>query len=163
MSSYRCEGRRQGVLSLIFCISLLFFSLACFFLSRYLAGHLRIVGQGLGVVLLILFVQISSRYFLTAYTYTLEDGLLSLSSRSGRRMKNLGSLPVTRDCLLFKKADWQKKKRDYPLSHRFSYCQNPFPKDSAVLLFPDREKGGYILLEFEPDEVLFSLLSKITA
>lgn len=105
MSSYRCQPRRQGVLSLIFCISLLFFSLACFYLSRYLAGHLRAVGQGLGVVLLILFIQISSRFFLTAYTYTLEDGLLSLSSRAGRRIKNLGSLPVTKDCLLFKKAD----------------------------------------------------------
>ena len=162
MRSYRCEVRRQGVLSLIFCIALLFFALAAFFFSRYLGGNLRAVGQGLAVVLLVLFIQISSRFFLTAYAYLWEDGHLSLSSRTGRRIKSLGSLPVTGDCLLLKKAQWQKRKKEFSLSHRFSYCQNLFPQDSAILLFPDREKGGYVLLEFEPDETLFSLLREVT-
>ena len=107
--------------------------------------------------LLLLIIQISNRFLLSKYRYGLEDGYLLLSYRQGPKEKNLGGIPITSETKILDKETWEKEKHQYLASSRFSYCQNLFPEKPYYLLAPE-EKGGFLLLIFEPDGTLLSLL-----
>ena len=107
--------------------------------------------------LLLLVIQISNRFLLSKYRYGLEEGFLLLSYRQGPKEKNLGGIPITPETKILDRETWEKEKHRYLASSRFSYCQNLFPEKPYYLLAPE-EKGGYLLLIFEPDETLLSLL-----
>ena len=114
--------------------------------------------QFLSAALLFPVIQISNRFLFTEYRYGLEDGHLLLSSRQGKREKNLGGVPITADMRILDKTEWERDQTKYPLSSRFSYCQNLFPQDPHYLVA--EEEKGYFLLIFEPDEVLLTLLNE---
>ena len=110
--------------------------------------------------MLLLFVQITTKYLLTDYRYGFEEGCLVLSSRQGKQEKSLGSIPITSESLLLTRKEWEEKKKD---KHKrpaksFSYCQNLFPENPYYLLTP--EGDGFVLLVFEPDKPLLALLKK---
>lgn len=109
--------------------------------------------------ILLLVIQISNRFLLSKYCYALEDGYLLLSYRQGPKEKSLGGIPITGEIQIFDGATWEKEKHKFLTSSRFSYCQNLFPEKPYYLLAPE-EKGGFLLLVFEPDETLLSLLKE---
>lgn len=109
--------------------------------------------------LLLLVIQISNRFLLSKYRYALEDGYLLLSYRQGPKEKNLGGIPVTAETKILDHKTWEQEKNSHHTVPRFSYCQNLFPENPYYLLAPE-EKGGFLLLIFEPDETLISLLEE---
>ena len=89
---YTCIPARRGKKETVLCFALLILAaLSFFFAARFPAG--RAVGQLISVVLLLLFILISSKFLLTEYRYHLEDGTLSISLRQGSRVKQQGSIP----------------------------------------------------------------------
>lgn len=157
MKNYVCRPKKDNKKCKILSVALLFLSAVSFFLSAYMSSF-RAVGQMISVVFLLLFVQLSSKFLLTDYVYTLEEEKLFVSSKQGKRKKDLGYIPLSQSVKLFTKKEWEKKKENITVSQRFSYCQNLFPADESYLLFSQEEKN--VLLVFEPDETLLSLLKE---
>lgn len=155
MKNYLCRPQRRDRHTKILAFSLLLLAFVSFFLSSYLK-ELKALGQLMAAIFLVIFIQITTRYLLTDYRYALEDGQLLLSSRQGKREKNLGGIPVNEKSILLDRDAWRRDKKKYRLSARFSYCQNLFPQKAVYLL--TQEEKGYVLLIFEPDEALLSLL-----
>lgn len=158
MKNYLCKPKRNDRSTKTICFSLLILSVLSFYLSARFPLF-KAIGQLLSVLLLLLFVQITTKYLLTDYRYGFEDGSLLLSSRQGKKEKNLGSLPLQNTCMLFDQKAWLEEKAKHKITHRFSYCQNLFPKKPYYLLSPEGE--GFVLLVFEPDETLLTILSGI--
>ena len=152
MTSYLCHPKRHNTPEKVICVSLLVTAILSFYFSN-LFSSLRALGQGLSAVLLFFFIFFTIKYLLTDYRYAWENGNLILSSRLGRKEKSLGSIPITKDCRLVKKEQWNKGEAK-PKS-RFSYCQNLFPPNAFYLVVSDKES---YLLCFEPDETLLALL-----
>ena len=152
MTSYLCHPKRHNTPEKVICISLLVTAMLSFYFAS-LFSPLRALGQGLSAVLLFFFIFLTVKYLLTDYRYAWENGNLILSSRLGRKEKNLGSIPITNHCHLVKKEQWDKTEAK-PKS-RFSYCQNLFPPNAFYLVVSDKES---YLLCFEPDETLLALL-----
>ncbi len=157
MKNYCCQPKKESRNCVILCIALLFLSAAAFFLSTYMAAF-RALGQMATVIFLLLFVQLSSKFLLTEYFYTLEENALYLSTRQGKKKKNPGHVPLSADVKLFTKKEWEEKKETFSVRQRFSYCQNLFSENECYLLFPQEET--FVLLVFEPDETLRSLLQE---
>ena len=111
------------------------------------------------MLLLFLFIQITSKFLLIRYTYSLEEDTLYLFSRQAKKVKDLGSVPLKADTLFFDEAEWKTKKKNYPPKLSFSYCQNLAPEKSYYLLIPDEDR--WIILHFEPDETLACLIREI--
>ncbi len=158
MKNYLCRPCRHDRGTKALCIALIFGSAICFYLPT-LFPHFKAIGQLVSVILLLFFIQITTKFLLTEYRYGLEEGNLYLSCRQGKREKNLGYLPIGENTLLYDKDSWQKNRKQYRIGHKFSYCQNLFPKKAYYLLSPE-ENGSFVLLVFEPDETLLSLLKE---
>ncbi len=159
MKNYLCRPNRCDRVTKILCIALVFSSAISFYLSTLFPAF-KAIGQLISVILLLFFVQITTKFLLTEYRYGLEEGSLYLSCRQGKREKNLGFLPITKSTLLLDKDTWQKSGKQYKIRHSFSYCQNLFPKKAYYLLSPE-EDGSYALLVFEPDDTLLLLLKEL--
>ena len=152
---YLCYPKKNNKAGKVLCLFLILFSAASFFLSvRF--PFWKAALQLLSVILLLLFIQITGKYLLTRYRYGYENATLFLSARQGKKEKSYGSLPVTSTLRLLTKEDWKRGKKAFPLSQRVSLCQNLFPENPCYLLAPDGEK--FVLLIFEPDETLLTLL-----
>lgn len=161
MNSYFCKPKNQNKNTKILVLFMTCLAFFLFFLSiRF--PQIKAVLQLLTAALILLVIQISSRFLLTEYRYGFEDGSLLFSSRQGRREHNLGSVSVTTETKLFSKDAWEKEKEKFTVSSRFSYCQNLTPAQPYYLLTPE-ENGTYVLLVFEPDERLVSLIVAQTA
>ena len=152
---YSCKPEKKDGEAKWVCLILLVLAVAVFYLSD-LFGYFRAAGQLSAVVLLLLFVQITTKFLLTRYEYVLEDDTLYLSSQQGKRIKNLGGIPITKRCVLLERT--KEKKATRGTAKRFSYCQNLFPVKSYELVSGD---GEGISLIFEPDEVLVTMLSDL--
>ena len=159
MKNYVCKPKRQDLVTKILCILLIVGSAVSFYLPT-LFPAIKAIGQLVSVVLLLVFVQITTKFLLTEYRYALEEGNLYLSTRQGKREKNLGFLPLGEQTFLYNKETFQNAKPKHKISHKFSYCQNLFPKNPHYLMSPE-EDGSFVLLVFEPDETLLSLLKEI--
>ncbi|MBR2616133.1 MAG: hypothetical protein IKC69_05590 [Clostridia bacterium] len=156
--SYRCAPVRRSNREKLLCLGLLVLAFASFFAANHL-GHFRAVGHLFAVCFLFFFIQITSRYLLTSYFYTLEEGTLYLSQRQGERVKDLGGIPIKKEqTLLLTEKEWKAKKKDYPVKIYLSYCQNLAPTAPYRLLAQDSER--WIVLSFEPDETLIALLKE---
>lgn len=156
--NYICRPVRKDKKAKALCLALLIASVLCFYFSTLFPGYKGIL-QIISFLLLFPFLQITSKYLLTSYQYGLEDGVLLLSSTQGKRTKNLGSLPLNGKCLLLTEKQFENRKDSFSITHRFSYCQNLFSEEKTYLLAP--EESGYLLLVFEPDETLISLLENL--
>ena len=154
---YSCKPKKKEREAKWICIILLILAFTVFFLSD-LFDYFRAAGQLSAVVLLFLFVQITTKFLLTEYEYVLEEDTLYLSSRQGKRIKNLGGIPISERCILQQRKKGEGKKNKLPVKKRFSYCQNLFPCNSYELLCYDGE--GMISLIFEPDEILAAMLTE---
>ena len=152
---YLCLPEKKDGVTKVLCLFLLLFSVASFFLSEKFFSW-KAALQLLSVILLLLFIQITTKFLLTQYRYGYENATLFLSARQGKREKNYGSLPVTSACRLLSGAEWKRERKAFHLSQRVSLCQNLFSANACYLLAPDGEK--YVLLIFEPDENLLRLL-----
>ncbi|MBE6713480.1 MAG: hypothetical protein E7580_08245 [Ruminococcaceae bacterium] len=158
MRNYLCRPKRKDRQTKILVILLGILALFLFLLStRFNAA--KGVLQLCSALLFLVVVQFTTRFLLTDYRYGLEDGTLFLSSRQGRREKHLGGLPITSETAILSREEWKARKKEFPLSARFSYCQNLAPEQPYYLLAPEEEKG-FVLLTFEPDETLLSLLNE---
>ncbi len=160
---YVCRPKKQSFSAIVFCLGSLVFAVVSFYLSAILPAF-RALGQLLSVVLLLLFVQITTKFILTEYRYQWEDGRLYVMSLLGKKEKGLGSLFVTSDCYLIPKKEWKAARTRGtvpPSRQRFSYCQNLFPKDAFVLVCPEEVMGEDCALIFEPDEILLELLKSV--
>ncbi len=157
MKNYLCRPQKKDRAAKGVCLALIVGSAIVFYLST-LFIVIKPVFQFLSVMMLLAFIQITTKFLLTEYRYGLEEENLHLSSRQGRREKNLGFLTITKDTLLFDEKTWKKKKKEFKITHRFSYCQNLFSQNKHYLLSP--EENGFVLLVFEPDEILVSLLKE---
>lgn len=159
MKNYVCRPKKDNKKCVILSAALLFLSAVAFFLSSYTAPF-RAVGQMISIIFLLFFVQLSSKFLFTDYIYRLEEETLFLSLGQGKREKNLGYIPISQEVELFSKKEWETKKNDVFVSQCFSYCQNLFPANASYLLFPQEDRK--VLLIFEPDEILRSLLGEKT-
>ena len=157
--NYICRPEKKDPKAKALCLVLLIASVLLFFLSTLFPAFKGIL-QIVSFLLLFPFMQITSKHLLTSYQYGLEDGVLLLSSTQGKRVKNLGSLPITKDMTLMTEKSFLAKKESFLIKHRFSYCQNLFSDGKYCLLAPEEE--GYTLLTIEPDETLLSLLKNLT-
>lgn len=153
--SYLCKPQRKKGEMQCICIILLILAVAVFYLSD-LFGIFRAAGQLSAVILLLLFVQITTKFLLTEYEYVLEGSTLYLSSRQGKKVKNLGGIPITVNSVLRSCKTKKNETLERSVKKRFSYCQNLFPAGSYELLCHDGE--GYVSLTFEPDETLVALI-----
>ena len=79
MKNYICRPKKESKKCVILSVAILFMSAVAFFLSATMASF-RAVGQMISVVFLLLFVQLSSKFLLTDYFYTLEEEKLFLHS-----------------------------------------------------------------------------------
>ena len=157
---YVCRPKKQSTPAILFCLCVLICSVVSFYLAVILPA-LRAFGQFLSVLLILLFVQITTKFLLTEYYYQWENDRLFVTSRVGKKEKNLGSLFVTPECRLIPKKEWKKalaNRECSPSRQRFSYCQNLFAKGAFVLVCPKEAMGEDCALIFEPDEVLVGLL-----
>ena len=157
MKNYLCRPQKKDRTTKLLSLALLVGSAIVFYLSTYFSG-IKAILQLISVIMLLIFVQITTKFLLTEYRYGLEEENLYLSSRTGKREKNLGYLSITKDTILLDEKAWQEKQKEYKITHRFSYCQNLFAKNKYYLLSP--EENGFVLLVFEPDEILVSLLKE---
>lgn len=156
MKTYLCKPKKQNKSTKILVLFMTCLAFFLFFLSiRF--PQIKAILQFLTAALILLVIQLSSRFLLTEYRYGFEDGTLLLSSRQGRREHHLGSVAITAKTKLFPKDAWEKEKGKFSVTSRFSYCQNLTPEQPYYLLTPE-EKDGYVLLVFEPDETLLNLL-----
>lgn len=158
MKNYVCEPKPNGTKAKVLVFSLGAAAMI-FFIFSIRFPEKKAFLQLFSAALLLLVIQISNRFLLSKYRYALEDGYLLLSYRQGPRDKNLGGIPVTAETLILDQDTWKREKHSYPTSSRFSYCQNLYPEKPYYLLAPE-EKGGFLLLIFEPDETLLSLLQE---
>ena len=157
MKNYLCRPRREDKKTKILVLALAVLAFILFFLSiRF--PVIKALLQLFSAVLLLIVVQLTTRFLLTDYRYELEDGCLLLSSRQGRREKNLGGIPITAETKLFEQAAWKANRSNYKIAATFSYCQNLTPPNPVYLLSP--EERGFVLLTFEPDETLLRLLEE---
>lgn len=157
MKNYFCKPLRRGKKAKIRVFLLGAAAIALFLLSTALPAYKAIL-QLVSALLLLLLIQISNRFLLTQYRYGLEDGYLLLSTRQGKKERHLGGIPITAKTLLLDREAYENQKQNYPVSSRFSYCQNLFPENPYYLLAP--EEKGYLLLIFEPDETLCTLIQE---
>lgn len=157
MNDYRCTPKKESRPAVILCAGLLLCAFAAFFAASTLPAG-RALGQLFAALFLMGFVYLSTKYLLTEYTYLLEGKTLSLSTLQGKRIRNLGGIPVSAKCRLLTKEEWKKEKKSISLKARFSLCQNLFSNKIYVLLCPGEE--GFTALFFEPDETLFRLLKE---
>lgn len=157
--NYICRPRKKDGKAKALCLGILITSVLAFYVSTLSGGLWKGFLQIISFLLLFPFMQITSKYLVSTYQYALENGVLLLSCQSGKRVKNLGSLPITRDTLLFKKKDFETKKENFVITHCFSYCQNLFSEEKICLLAP--EDKGYLLLTIEADETLYSLMENL--
>lgn len=157
MKNYVCQPKKERKTCIFLCLVLLFLSATAFFLSTYMAAF-RALGQTVSVIFLLLFVQLSAKFLLTEYVYTFEGDKFYLSTRQGKKKKDLGHVPLSAEVKLFTKKEWEEKKENFSVKHRFSYCQNLFSKNESYLIFSQEETLS--LLVFEPDEKLLSLLKE---
>ena len=74
MKNYVCRPKKESKKCVILSVAILFLSAVAFFLSATMASF-RAVGQMISVVFLLLFVQLSSKFLLTDYFYTLGVGV----------------------------------------------------------------------------------------
>ena len=155
MKNYVCIPKKKDRPARMICLGCLTFSVVAFYLAT-LSNALTAFGQLLSVLSLLTVVWISSKFILTAYRYALEGDLLSLSLTQGKRMKNLGTLPLNEPFFLLTKEEWSRRKKEFPLKERFSFCQNLFPEAPCYFLRPD--EGKFILVVLEGDKILFDLL-----
>lgn len=158
MKNYLCKpemksAKTKALVVLLGAAALLFFVFSIRF------PEVKALLQLFTAALLLLVIQISNRFLLSKYRYAQEDGYLLLSYRQGPKEKTLGGIPITGETKILNAATWEREKHNYPVSSRFSYCQNLFPEKPYYLLAPE-EKGGFFLLVFEPDETLLSLLNE---
>ena len=161
MKTYLCKPKNQNKNTKILVLFMTCLAFFLFFLSiRF--PQIKAVLQLLTAALILLVIQLSSRFLLTEYRYGFENGSLILSSRQGRREHHLGSVAITAETKLFSKDAWEKEKEKFSVRSRFSYCQNLTPEQPYYLLTPE-ENGTYILLVFEPDETLVNLIAAQTA
>lgn len=158
MKNYVCEPKLKYLRTIDLIFSLAAFALFLFVFSIHFPNR-RAFFQLISTAILLIVIQLTNRFFLSKYRYALEDGYLLLSYRQGPREKNLGGIPITAEIMIFNRDTWKQEKHNYRASSRFSYCQNLFPENPYYLLAPE-EKGGFLLLIFEPDETLLSLLQE---
>ena len=156
--TYCCHPKKDNRKCILLCLALLVSSVVIFFLATRTAAQFRAIGQMLSVILLLLFVQLSNKFLLTEYLYTLEDNMIFFTTRQGKRCKNLGSVSLTENTRFFTKEEWEKEKENITVKQIFSFCQNLSPKNPSYLLI--FENGAYTFLAFEPDETLSALLRK---
>ena len=157
MKTYLCKPEKQDKATKFLVFALMGIAFFLFFLSVRFT-EIKALLQLFTAALLLLVIQITNRFLLTQYRYGFEDGYLLLSSRQGRKEKSLGGIPITAETKLLDRKTWEREQKSIPVSSRFSYCQNLSPKDPYYLLSP--EEKGYVLLIFEPDETLLSLLNQ---
>ena len=159
MKNYLCKPEAKTEKTKVLVFSLAAVAILLFIFSiRF--PEVKALLQLFTAALLLLVIQISNRFLLSKYRYALEDGYLLLSYRQGPKEKNLGGIPITAGTKILNRADWEQEKHKFLASSRFSYCQNLFPEKPCYLFAPE-EKGGYLLLIFEPDETLLSLLKEL--
>lgn len=155
--TYLCHPEKKDRKTKVLCIALLVLGILCFYLSNRIP-YARMIGQFLSFVFLLGFIYISSKFLLTAYTYAYEDALLCFSSTTGKKIKNLGSLPLKEGCLFFSEAEWSQRKKEFPLKQKLSFCQNLSPEDAHYLLA--KTEAGNVLIKFEPDPTLKELIKE---
>lgn len=154
---YRCVPRRKGKRVAVLCGALLIFSAVAFYVSAFLQAF-RAAGQLFSVVLLLCFVQLTTRYLLTSYEYILQGGTLSLYQIRGKNSKQMGSVRLTSDCRLFTGAEWEKEKKSYPVKFRLDLSQNPVSEEKRYLLFP--AEGDFFLVVIEPNAAFLKCIEK---
>lgn len=157
MKNYCCQPKKNSRKCIVLCIALLVLSAVAFFLSSYMASF-RALGQALSVICLLFFIQLTAKFLLTDYFYTLEEDTLCFSTRQGKRTKSLGSVSLADGLRLYTQKEWDEKKKNFSVGRRFSYCQNLFSEKIRYLLLQDGE--SVVLLAFEPDDTLLSLLKE---
>jgi len=118
----------------------------------------KALGNLLTAALLIFFIQITTRFLLTEITYLYHRDNLFVLSRQGKKEKRLGSLEINEACFLFEKDLWMKEKPRFSLSHKISYCHHFFSPQPCYLLCPEPSGNRFVLLVFEPDETLKTIL-----
>lgn len=157
MNTYLCKPRRNDKKTKILVLFMTVLAFFLFFLSiRF--PNLKALLQFFTAALLLVVVQLTTRFLLTDYRYGFENGYLLLSTRQGRREKHLGGIPITAETKIFDRATWSTERCNYVLSASFSYCQNLSPENPFYLISPDEK--GYVLLTFEPDETLLRILEE---
>lgn len=157
MKPYQCNPKKQDKKTKILVFFLTLFAFFIFFLStRFPAVKAWL--QLISAALLLIMIQISTRFLFTQYRYGLEDGHLLLSSRQGPREKHLGGIPLSGEVRILDRKAWEEEKKKTPIASRFSYCQNLYPEKPYYLIAPGEQ--GAVLLVFEPDETLLSMLKK---
>lgn len=158
--SYSCIPKKEGRKAKVLCFVLFILAVAAFVAANYLPAA-KGVGQLFAALLLLLFIQITTKFLLTEYCYKWENGTLSISAKQGSRIKNQGGVPVHSRCILLTEGEWKKTKKQYSIESRFSYLQNLSSPRTHYLLCPGKQ--GYVCLSFEPDDTLLALLrEKIT-
>ncbi len=143
---YRCIPQRKGKRTTVLCGALLILSAVAFYASSFMQGF-RVVGQLFSVVLLLCFVQLTTRYLLTGYEYILQGSTLSLYQIRGKNAKQMGSVRLTSDCRLFTEEEWEKQKKTYSVKFRLDLSQNLVSEEKRYLLFPAETDFLLVLLE----------------
>lgn len=155
--NYVLKPKRNSKSCVSLCIGLLILSAVSFYLSEQTALF-RAIGQLISVILLLLFIQITTKFLLTEYEYAIEGETVHFSCRQGRKIKQLGSIILSDRCRLMSKKEFAEQKKKLSISYRLSFCQNLFAPEATVLLCPDEK--GCVAVCFEPDEVFLNLLKE---
>ena len=148
---YVCHPEKRDRKTKVLSVWLLVLGVLCFYFANQIP-YARMIGQFLSFLFFLGFIYISSKFLLTQYTYTFENGSLFFSSTTGKKIKNLGSLPLTESCLFFSEAEWKARKKDFSIKQKLFLCQNLSPKEAYYLLA--NTEAGYVLIRFEPDQTL---------
>ncbi|MBR7165036.1 MAG: hypothetical protein IKD18_02045 [Clostridia bacterium] len=155
--SYSCIPKKEDRKAKVLCFVLFILAVSSFVAASYLPAA-KGVGQLFAALLLLLFIQITTKFLLTEYCYHWENDTLYISAKQGGRIKNQGGVPVHSRCILLTAGEWKKTKKQYRIESRFSYLQNLSSPRTHYLLCPGER--GYVCLIFEPDETLFTLLKE---
>ncbi len=154
--NYVLKPQRKAKQAILLCFCLLVLSVTSFYLAELFLPA-RAFGQLIAAIFLLLFIQITNKYLLTEYEYALEDQLLHLSLRQGKKIKHLGSIPLSDRCVLMTKQEFAAQKKKGTVTGRLSYCQNLFA-EYHVLLCPQEKGAACVCLEL--DETFVRLLKQ---
>ena len=152
---YECIPRGDKKKTLRLSLVLMISAFLMFLLSHRIL-FVRALLQLIAVILLFLFIQILIKFLLTEYRYVYERGRLTLFCRQGKKELSPGFIVLESDCVLMDRKSYESRKKELRHCRCYGYCPDPFGKDPHYLLYS--EKGGKVLLVFEPDETLVRIL-----
>lgn len=129
--------------------------------SALLKIEYRLFYQLIALLACVLSFEMLNRYYLTTYTYTVDEESFIITKRTGKRTQTVCNLSLQTLLGIEKQTKTKEARlqrdRTYGTPRlRYNYCQSMSPAESYLIFFEFNGKTAEIA--FEPDQAMVSAL-----